>query len=129
MNKPKSLLARTPFEWSLLLRRLDLPPSQRKIKLVGYTLATYADFDDGKNVRPGLARLARDTGYSERWVQESLRILRDNWLLHRHHKGSNTGKFNLVDIYQLCAPNDWETRFRFTAEREAEVSVDEFAPR
>ncbi len=128
--QPPKLIACKPFEWTLLIRRLHLPPKHRKLKLVAYTLATYADFDDGKNVRPGLKRLSRDTGYCEKWVSESVRELRDNWLLYRHRKGSSAGKTNLVDIYQLCKPSDWASRFVLTDEiaPEPEPADDPWAP-
>lgn len=125
---PPHLVACKPFSWTLVIRKLDLPPKQRKVKLVAYTLATYADFDDGGNVRPGLKRLARDTGYSERWVQDSLKTLREHWLLYRHQRGSNSGKANLVDIHQLCLPADWETRLPLVSDEVLAEADDPWAP-
>lgn len=126
--QPPNLKACTPFEWTLIIRRIDIPAKHRKVKLVAYTLATYANFSDGKSVRPGLKRLALDTGYSERWVQESLKLLRESWLLYRLSKGSKTGKVNLVDVHQLCAPADWEARFPLIQHDESEPEPDPWAP-
>jgi hypothetical protein len=98
------------FEWEKIVRRIVLPSKRRAVKTVAMVLASYADAD-GTNVRPGEKRLADVCQFGRSTVRESLGWLRDNHLIYRNSRGSNFGKANLVDVYQLCAPEDWEDRF------------------
>lgn len=111
------LLAMGRFEWEKVIRRIVVPSRHRAVKVVALMLATYADAD-GTNVRPGEKRIADTTQLGRSTVRESLSWLRDNYLIYRQSRGSNLGKTNLVDIYQLCAPSDWEDRFMLLSERE-----------
>lgn len=108
---PFELKAVKPYPWTLLIRRLDLPKNVRAVKLVGYTLATYADFKTGENIHPGERRLMDECMLSERSVRDSMRWLRDHYLIFRRARGSNMGRARWADNYQLCVPTDWRTRF------------------
>jgi hypothetical protein len=56
-------------------RHPDAPPS---VVLVAYAMASYADGATGTNIRPGVARLASDTGLHPRTVEYSI-----SWLVER----------------------------------------------
>jgi hypothetical protein len=105
------LHAKGRFEWEKIIRRLVFPSNQRSIKLVAMMLASFADSRTGKNVRPGEARLADMCQLGKSTVRAALKWLREAGLIHRVRHGSNLGQANLVDVYQLCAPADWESRF------------------
>lgn len=111
------VLALGRFEWERVIRRIVVPTSRRSVKVVAMMLATYADAD-GRNVRPGEQRLSAVTQLGRSTVRESLSWLRDSMLLYRQSRGSNLGRANLVDIYQLCAPEDWQERFLILSESE-----------
>jgi hypothetical protein len=110
VNEPEKLRALGRFEWEKIIRRIVVPPKRRAVKTVAMVLASYADAD-GTNVRPGEKRLADVCQLGRSTVRESLAWLRDHYLIYRNSRGSNFGKANLVDVYQLCAPEDWEDRF------------------
>jgi len=58
-----------------LVQRSNLP---RPVRYLAATLATYAD-DLGRNVRPGLRRLARELDCRERNVQKGLKLLQEKY--------------------------------------------------
>ncbi|MEU7761638.1 hypothetical protein [Micromonospora aurantiaca (nom. illeg.)] len=105
------LIATGRFEWEKIIRRVVFPSNQRSIKLVAMMLASFADSRTGENARPGEARLAAMCQLGQSTVRASLKWLREEGLIHRVSRGSNLGQANLVDVYQLCAPSDWESRF------------------
>lgn len=88
------------YEWEGILRRLALPPS---IKLVACLCAQYGDLD-GREIRPGVDRLALETTYSERAVRTALAALREIGLLVRDRVGSSQGRRGLADEYHLVNP-------------------------
>jgi len=90
------------YEWEGAVRRLALP---RGVKHVAAVLAQYAD-PDGRKVRPGLPRLAEETGYSDKQVRRHLKVLRDLGLIHRVRSGSANGRRALADEYVLRLPDD-----------------------
>lgn len=100
-----------PFPWMRVIRRLDLPKAHRAVKLVGYTIGTYANVNDGDNAFPGEKRLMADCLLSERSVRDSLKWLRDNYLIYRRERGSSVGRTNYADRYQLIVASDWRTRY------------------
>jgi hypothetical protein len=88
------------YEWEGILRRLALPPS---VKLVACLCAQYGDLD-GRDIRPGVDRLALETTYSERAVRTALAALREVGLLVRVRAGSSQGRRGLADVYHLSDP-------------------------
>lgn len=90
------------FAWERVVRSMQMDPTT---KLVALVLATYADID-GTKVRPGLKRLAEDTGRSKRSMMRATVALREMGLLNRISKGSNLGTRDLVDVYQLAIPTN-----------------------
>lgn len=99
------------FEWEKTLRRIEVPTPLRAVKAVGLMLATYADAD-GTNVRPGERRLSLACQMSVRTVRDALGFMRLEFLLYRVSSGSSLGAANVVDVYRLTRPSDWETRFK-----------------
>ncbi len=104
---PDDLTAVQRFDWEKIILRLRVPSHLRAAKVVALTLATYADAKNGRNVRPGEKRLMAQCQLSERTVRECLRYLRDMVLIYRNSRGSNIGKTNYTDVYQLSAPKQW----------------------
>lgn len=101
-----SLVPAGRFEWEQLYRRaLVTPPS---VKLLGYTLATYADTKTGGRIHPGIQRLALATGQSDRQVRRGLKALEDLDLVRCGVRGSQFGRGGkgLASRYQLTIPAD-----------------------
>jgi DNA-binding transcriptional ArsR family regulator len=90
------------YEWDGTVRRLALPPA---VKLVAAYASQYAD-NEGKHIRPGVERLALETGYSPATVKRSLKVLRDLGLLVRVRSGSSQGRRAVADEYRLVIPAD-----------------------
>jgi hypothetical protein len=109
MIDPSELLTKKRFEWERIILRLVVPSNLRAVKLIGLALATYANAD-GTNVHPGEKRLMAECQLSERTVRDSLKHLREIGLIYRHSRGSNLGKTNYADVYQLCVPKGWADR-------------------
>lgn len=92
------------FEWTRVIRSVDLPSTT---KLVAYATAFFADTKTGGRAHPGQARLARETGLSERAIRTHQATLEDAGLLWRKTRGSGgaTGA-RLAAVYQLTVPQD-----------------------
>lgn len=106
MSQGVKLVPKRRFDWERIFRRLIVPPNFRSAKIVGLTMATYANAD-GTNMHPGEKLLMAQCGLSERTVRDSLKYLREMGLIHRYARGSSTGRPNYADKYQLCAPEAW----------------------
>lgn len=109
------LIATQRFDWERIIRRVVMPSNLRATKLVALMLATYAD-GDGTSIYPGTERLADSCQLGRSTVSESLRWLRESFLIYRNEHGNNKGGRKLADKYQLCRPSDWEDRFVLLAE-------------
>jgi len=111
------------FDWERTVRRIVMPSHLKSTKLVALMLATYADAD-GSSIYPSVERLADVCQLGRSTVSNSLKWLReDAWLIHRHHHGVNKGGRKLADEYQLCRPDDWETRFTLLAENGKDMDL------
>lgn len=84
------------FTWEQIIRRAELP---EQVKLLAYTLATYANGDGGR-VRPGDELLADNCGRKERWVREQKAVLLELGLLETVAEGTPTR----AAVYQLTLP-------------------------
>lgn len=95
-----------PFvaRWNTLTRALLVQPS---VKLVARSAMDYADLYDGTSCRPSGARLARNTGYSEKTVRDSWAILRALGMAER--VGHGNGYTRKADEYALQIPEDWKS--------------------
>lgn len=97
------------YDWERWVRRCILPSST---KLVALVMATYAH-RDGTRVFPGVNRLAKTTGLSERTVRTALCNLRDVGLIERTAEGGRRGVQVFTDVHRLSIPADLLERAAF----------------
>ncbi|MGW5518491.1 helix-turn-helix domain-containing protein [Nocardia africana] len=88
------------YEWERIIRRLSIPSQQKFLALM---LATYAD-PDGSRVHPGVERLARVMGVTDRTVKRSLAELRSLGLVELVKQGNRWA--HKADEYRLTTPVD-----------------------
>jgi len=94
------------FEWERILRRIRV--SAPSVKLVGLTMATYADASGGR-VRPGQARLAAVMGTSISTVRRGQSELEAIGMLDMITKGRSYGRGHtgaFASEYRLSVPSD-----------------------
>ncbi|BCW62466.1 helix-turn-helix domain-containing protein [Arthrobacter sp. StoSoilB22] len=94
------------FEWERILRRIQV--SSPSVKLVGFTMATYADAD-GCRVRPGQSRLAAVLGTSISTVRRGQSELEELGMLDMVAKGRSYGRGHqgsFASEYRLTVPSD-----------------------
>jgi len=93
-----------PFvaRWNLLVRILLVPPS---VKHIARAAMDYADFQDGSSCHPSNARLARETGYSTRTIQDAWSVMRGLGMAVRVADAVSYRR--LADEYQLTIPDSW----------------------
>ena len=94
------------FEWERILRRIQV--SAPSVKLVGFTMATYADAD-GCRVRPGQSRLAAVMGTSVSTVRRGQSELEAIGMLDMVVKGRSYGRGHqgaFASEYRLTIPSD-----------------------
>lgn len=94
------------FEWERILRRIQV--SAPSVKLVGFTMATYADAD-GCRVRPGQSRLAAVMGTSVSTVRRGQSELEAIGMLDMVVKGRSYGRGHqgaFASEYRLTVPSD-----------------------
>lgn len=88
------------WEWVKVIRRLPISSTE---KLVAYALATFADFEDGHNARPGIDGLMDATSLkSDKTVRAALQELRRLGLIVRTSEGSKAGRRGWADVYALA---------------------------
>lgn len=94
------------FEWELRFREAHITPASTK--LLGFILATYADTRTGASIRPGVTRLAQDTGASVRNVSRGLQALEAAGYIMcvRHGSSYGRGGKGMASIYRLTLPAD-----------------------
>lgn len=90
------------YEWDGVLRRLKLSPT---VKLVAAYVSQYAD-TAGRHARPGVERLALETGYGSATIKRSLAKLRELGLLELVRSGSSQGRRGKANEYKLAVPAD-----------------------
>lgn len=94
------------FEWERILRRIQV--SAPSVKLVGFTMATYADANGGR-VRPGQSRLAAVMGTSISTVRRGQSELETIGMLDMVVKGRSFGRGHVGSFaseYRLSVPSD-----------------------
>lgn len=89
------------LDWVKLLKRARLG---RTIKGAAMVLATFADFETGRKVRPGTARLAHEAEISPEKAGEVLAVLCAAGLLEK------VGKYGNTDEYRLIIAEDMSSR-------------------
>lgn len=92
------------FEWELRFREALITPASTK--LLGFILATYADTRTGASIRPGVTRLAKDTGASVRNVSRGLQALEAAGYIMcvRHGSSYGRGGKGMASLYRLTLP-------------------------
>lgn len=88
------------FAWERIVRATETTST---VRLVALTLATYGD-RHGRNLRPGVARLAAACGLGQRATIAALGALRDLGLLERTVTGSTMGTRATTDEHRLTRP-------------------------
>ncbi len=88
------------FEWERIVRRCRIGG---KVKLVGFTLAQYGD-EKGRNIRPGVARLAAVCEMGESTVRRHVDTLLQLGLIERVSNGG--GPTRQAAVYRLVIPAD-----------------------
>ncbi|WP_337456598.1 helix-turn-helix domain-containing protein [Prescottella sp. D32] len=88
------------FEWERIVRRVHMVQST---KLLAFVLATYADMN-GSRVRPGVGRLSRVAGVTDRTVKRALATLRELGLIERVKQGNRWAGH--ADEYRLTIPTN-----------------------
>jgi hypothetical protein len=117
------------FDWERVILASGLPPRTR---LVGLVLAVYADGADGRNVRPGISRLADDCSLPESTVRQHVTALRQLGYIERVRSGSACGRQGRADEYRLTIPHHrqpvsgdaWEDRQSASSDHEVERADD-----
>jgi len=84
----------------------DTPGLPHTTFRVAVVLARYANSTDGRNARPGHARIATGAGISERSVRRHLSALEDLGWISQTRRGAVTGHRNLAAVYALALPQN-----------------------
>jgi hypothetical protein len=107
LNPPPPPRPTGRYEWERAVLD-DLTPSTPTVKLVALTLATYSNGRTGGNVRPGIQRLAKVTGLSERTIIRSVKELEELGMVACVRRGSSLGRGGkgMASTYQLTVPVD-----------------------
>lgn len=105
------------FTWRSAICESDLPSSARHVAI---TLTLYMNERTG-TAHPGTARLARDTGLSERHVWRCLQLLIDAGWVNLVQQGGVKGEQRIANVYALsipdpCLPVMGDTESRVTSE-------------
>jgi len=87
-----------PLQWYALAR--DLNRGDRDLRRLCLALASYAN-DEGRNVRPGLARLVDETTLSRATIKRRIDDLITAGFLRRVHEGDGRGN---ASVYTLTVP-------------------------
>ena len=91
------------YQWlDALCDTPDLPHTTFRVAVV---LARYANSTDGRNARPGHARIATGAGISERSVRRHLSALEDLGWISQTRRGA-FGHRNLAAVYALTLPQN-----------------------
>lgn len=116
-----------PGAWLNMVRRMrfnGLVPgvAGRILKCVAFDLAACADYVDGSDVRPGLARLAVECEIDYRTAKRCLAAIRDLGLIRLVRSGARRG---YSDVYQLTMPSDILDRLPVLTPTEMDRAIEE----
>jgi hypothetical protein len=101
---PPGLTAVDPRMWLRAWQRVIADPS---VKLTGFALASFADYKNGSEVRPGNGLLMKVTGIrGDKTVRMALAQIREWGFIWRYSEGRAQGRRGNSDIYQLTFPDD-----------------------
>lgn len=115
-----------PGDWVKVVRRArfnGVVPgvAGRIVKAVAFALATYADYDNGGDVRPGLARLAVECEIDYRTAKRCLAGIRDLGLVRLVQSGARRGH---SDVYQLTLPEELLDRIDVLTPAQVDMEIE-----
>lgn len=115
-----------PGDWLNMVRRMrfnGLVPgvAGRILKCVAFELASYAEYENGSQVRPGLARIAVDCEIDYRTAKRCLAAIRDLGLIRLVRSGARRG---YSDVYQLAMPSDILDRLPVLTPAEMDQAIE-----
>lgn len=103
-DPPAGLTAVDPREWTRAWLRVLADPS---VKLTGFAVASFADYKNGSEIRPGNELLMRVTGIrGDKTIRAALAQIRDWGFIWRYSEGKLQGRRGMADIYRLTFPDD-----------------------
>jgi hypothetical protein len=116
----------TPGEWTAALRSMRFGTRRgvraSTIRAVALTLASYADYRVGTNVRPGTALLAVASEVDYSTAKTVMKILRDDLGLIEMVRGGR--RQGAADEYQLAMPEDITDRVEVRAPSDVDAEVE-----
>ena len=103
-DPPAGLIAVDPREWTRVWLRVIASPS---VKCVGFACASFADYETGADIHPGIPLLMKICGgMGNKTVGDALKIIRGWDLIWRYLEGSKNGRSGNSDMYRLTIPED-----------------------
>lgn len=115
-----------PGVWLNIVRRVrfnGVAPgvAGRIVKAVALDLASYADYETGGRVRPGLARIAVDCEIDYRTARSAFAAIRNLGLLRLVRGARRRGH---SDEYQLCLPADLLDRIEVLTPADMDLAIE-----
>lgn len=107
ITRPDDLDKPFVVRWHAYTRILLVESS---VKLVAWTAMDYANNDDGSKVFPSDARLARETGFSEKTIRTAWAVMRALGMAVRTAEAVPHANPPKAAEYRLQIPDGWELR-------------------
>ena len=98
------------FDWERMLNHCTFKPSS--VKLLGLTMATFADLETGTRIYPGNKRIGAITTLSRSTVERGIETLESAGFLYRVSSGSSSGRAAKASEYRLTAPEIFAEEYR-----------------
>jgi hypothetical protein len=103
-DPPEGLRPVVPGEWIQVWRRVRVSAT---VNLVGFALASFADWNDGTRIRPGNVVLAAICSEMHpKTIERAVSVIRGYDLIWRYAEGSRKGVKGANDEYRLTIPDD-----------------------
>lgn len=118
MNNEDPDIGQKPGPWVEIVRRAQL---SRTVHSVAMTLATYASYETGRDVYPGVARLSVDCKLGYKIVKSALATLREVGLIEVVRPSPRPG---LSDEYRLIFAHDLLERLKVLSPTEHQAAVE-----
>jgi hypothetical protein len=124
---PSDTVDQAPGTWLNMVRRMrfnGLVPgvAGRILKCVAFELAACADYVNGGEVRPGVARIAVECEIDYRTAKRCVAAIRDLGLIRLVRSGARRGH---SDVYQLTMPADILDRLPVLTPSEVERAIED----
>lgn len=118
MNSQEPDVGQKPGPWVEIVRRAQL---SRTVHSVAMTIATYASYDTGRDIYPGVARLSVDCKVGYKIVKAALATLREVGLIELVRPSPGPG---LSDEYRLIFANDLLEKLKILSPTEHLAAVE-----